>query len=82
MEPNEQNLHFAELRQKVRLYIHALVLQRGLPSFDGKLERFVTKSGKSGCQTRVRQTIVNGYNYCIYFLASMMMYPSLTGIMS
>ena len=27
-----------------------------------KLERFVTKSGKSGCQTRVRQTIVGGWN--------------------
>ena len=25
------------------LYIHAVVLQRGLPSLDGKLERFVTK---------------------------------------
>ena len=40
---NEQNQHFAELRQKVCLYIHVLVLQRGLPSLDGKLERFVEK---------------------------------------
>ena len=38
---NEQNQHFAVLRQKVSLYIH--VLQSGLPSLDGKLERFVTK---------------------------------------
>ena len=43
MEPYEQNQHFAELRQKVCLYIHVVVLQRGLPSLDGKLERFVTK---------------------------------------
>ena len=40
---NEQNQHFAVLRQKVCLYIHAVVLQRGLPSLDCKLERFVTK---------------------------------------
>ena len=51
---------FAELRQKVCLYIHVLVLQRGLPILDGKLERLVTKkSWKSGCQTRVRQTIAH-----------------------
>ena len=37
METNEQNQHFAELRQKVCLYI------RGLPSLGGKLERFVKK---------------------------------------
>ena len=57
--PNEQNQHFAELRQKlhVRLYIHEVVLLRFLPSLDIKLECFVTKNGKSGCQTRVRQTI-------------------------
>ena len=46
MEPNEQNQHFAELRQKVCLYMHALVLQRGLQSLDGKLELFVTKKWK------------------------------------
>ena len=34
MESNEQNQHFAELRQKVCLYIHVVVLQRGLPSLD------------------------------------------------
>ena len=51
MEPNEQNQHFTELRQKVCLYMHALVLQRGLQSLDGKLEKNV-------CQTRVRQTIM------------------------
>ena len=43
MGPNEQNQRFAELRQKVCLYKHVIVLQRGLPSLDGKLERFVTK---------------------------------------
>ena len=54
---NEQNQHFAELRQKVCLYIHVVVLLTCLPSLDGKLERFVKKNGKSGCQTRVRHTI-------------------------
>ena len=28
------------------LHKHVLVLQRGLPSLDGELERFITKSGK------------------------------------
>ena len=42
MVPYEQNQQFAKLRF-IRL--------------DGKLERFVTKNGKSVCQTRVRQTI-------------------------
>ena len=48
MGPNEQNQHFAEFGQKVCLYIHILVLQRGLPSLDGKLECFVTKRWKKG----------------------------------
>ena len=43
---NEQNQHFAVLRQKVSLYIHVVVLQSGLPSLDGKPERFVTKKWK------------------------------------
>ena len=43
---NEQYQHFAELRQNVCLYIHVEVFQRGLPSLDGKLERFVTKKWK------------------------------------
>ena len=43
MGPNEQNQHFAELRQKICLYIHVVVLLTCLPSLDGKLERFVTK---------------------------------------
>ena len=34
MEPNEQNQHSAEFRQKVCLSIHDLVIQRGLPSLD------------------------------------------------
>ena len=46
MGPNEQNQHFAELSQKVCLCTHVVVLQRGLPSLDGKLERFVTKKWK------------------------------------
>ena len=49
---NEQNQHFVVLRQKVSLYIHVVVLQSGLPSLDGKLERFaIKKNGKSDCQT-------------------------------
>ena len=41
---NEQNQHFAELRQKsMFVHVHVVVLQRGLPSLNGKLERFVTK---------------------------------------
>ena len=43
MGPNEQNQHFAELRQKVCLYIHAAVLLRGLSSLEGKNEIFVGK---------------------------------------
>ena len=39
----EQNQHFAELRKEVCLYIYVVVLQRGVPSLDGKLECFVTK---------------------------------------
>ena len=46
MGPNEQNQHFAELRQKVYLYIHAVVLQRGLPSLEVKNKLFVGKKRK------------------------------------
>ena len=46
MGPNEQNQHFVELRQKVCLHIHAVVLQRGLPSLEGKNELFVGKKRK------------------------------------
>ena len=55
MGPYEQNQHFADLRQKVCLYIH--VLLRSLQSLVGKLERFDTNNGKSGCQTRVGKTM-------------------------
>ena len=47
MGPNGQNQHFAELKQKVCLYIHAVVLLRGLPSLECKNELFVEKRGKS-----------------------------------
>ena len=43
MGPNEQNQHFAELRQKICLHIYVVVLLTCLPSLDGKLQRFVTK---------------------------------------
>ena len=48
MGPYEQNQHFAELRHKICLYIHVVVLLTCLPSFDGKLERFVTKKWQKG----------------------------------
>ena len=43
MGPNEQNQHFAELRQKVCLYIHVVMPLTSLPSLEGKLVCFVTK---------------------------------------
>ena len=46
MGPNEQNQHIAELRQKICLYIHLVVLLTCLPSSDGKLKCFVTKKWK------------------------------------
>ena len=46
MGPNGQNQHFADLRQKICLYIHAVVLLRGLPSLEGKNELFVGKKRK------------------------------------
>ena len=56
MGPNEQNQCFVELRQKVCLCKHALVLLRGLTSLDGKLTCFDTKkNGKSG-QPSLSQT--------------------------
>ena len=59
MGSNVQNQHFAELRQKVCLYRHALVLPRGLPSFEGKNKLFVgIKEEKVVSQTEVRQSIV------------------------
>ena len=38
-----------EFRQKVCVYIHALVLLRDLPSLDGKLERFSHKKWGKMC---------------------------------
>ena len=46
MGPIEQNQHFAELRQEVCLYIHAVVPLRGLPSLNSKNELFVGKKKK------------------------------------
>ena len=45
----KQNQLFAELRLNVclNIHVHVEVLQRGLPSLDGKLERFVTKNWKT-----------------------------------
>ena len=61
MGPNEQNQHFAKSRQKLCLYIHVLVLRRGLPSLDGKRERFVTKK----CKTWLPNSSQTDYRSCV-----------------
>ena len=43
---NGENQHSAELRQKVCLYIHAVVFLGGLPSLEGKSKLFVGKKRK------------------------------------
>ena len=63
MGPNEQNQHFAELRQKVCLYIHAVVLLRGLPSLEGKNELFVGKKRKK----RLAQPSQTDYSHACFF---------------
>ena len=73
---NEQNQHFAEVRQKVCLYIHVVVLQRGLPSLDGKLKHFVTKKWKkrlpnssqtdySSIIVRLQEHLLRSYTYFV-----------------
>ena len=52
MGPNEQNQHFAVLRQNVCLYKHVVVLLRCFPSLDCKFERFVTKMEKAVAKLR------------------------------
>ena len=56
---NVRNQHFAELRQKVCLYIHAfIVLPRCLQSLDVKHELFITKKEEETVnQALIRQTI-------------------------
>ena len=51
MGPNGQNQHFAELRQNVCLYIHALVLLGGLLSLEGKNEFFCGKKEEKAIST-------------------------------
>ena len=48
-----------ELGQKVGLYIHVVVLLRGLPSLDGILERFVIKK----CKKRLPNSSQKDYRY-------------------
>ena len=44
------------------MFIHAVVPQRGLPSFEGKKTNFLwEKSGKSSYPTQVRQTMPISY---------------------
>ena len=63
MGPNEQNQHFAELRQKICLHIYVVVLLTCLPSLDGKRERFVTKKWQkwlpNSSQTDYSDNILN-----------------------
>ena len=72
MGPNGQNQHFAELRQKVSVYIYAVVLLRGLPSFDGINELFVGKKRKK-LLTESSQTdysrIIDMHNQRTFFLS-------------
>ena len=60
MGPNEQNQHFAELRQKICLYI------RGLPSLDGINELFVGKKEEE----LLAKSSQTGYNrsLCVNFV--------------
>ena len=46
MGPYDQNQHFAELRQKVRLYTDATVLPRDLAGLEAKNELFMGKKRK------------------------------------
>ena len=64
---NEQNQHFAELRQKACLYIHSsLVLIRCLLSFNVKHELFETKKRrKTVSQAWVRKTLIIDYHFYI-----------------
>ena len=61
MGPYEQNQHFAELRQK-KLFIYTRSSAPNMfAKFGWKTRTFChKKSGKSDCQTRVRQTIAAG----------------------
>ena len=51
--------------------IHVVVLQSGLPSLDGKLERFVTKKWEkrlpNSIQTDYRPRLINGQKVARYF---------------
>ena len=70
MGPNGQNQHFAESRQKLCLYIHAVVLLRGLPSLECKNKLFVgkkreklfAKSSQTDYRRRRRSLVYNEPN--------------------
>ena len=53
-------INILQLRQKVCLYIHALVLLRCLPSLDVKYNFFVTKKRKRSGQPSLGRTDYNG----------------------
>ena len=67
--PNEQNQHFAELRQGECLYIHIVVLLRCLPSLDGKLDRFVTKKMQKAVANLVSDRL---YTCCLFVFFSIL----------
>ena len=52
MGPNEQNQHFAGLRQNLFLCIHALVLLRGLPIWKAKANFLWKIEEKAVCQLK------------------------------
>ena len=73
---NEQNQHFAELRQKVCLYIHAVVLLRGLPSLVGKNELFMGNKRKK----RLAQPSQTAYKYLSQQLLGVIRTLSMTAL--
>ena len=60
MVPNEQNQYFAELRQKVCLYTHAVVLQRGLPSLWTATPSVLFQENGKSCPPSLSQTDYSG----------------------
>ena len=77
MGPSGQYQHFTDLKQKVCSSIHDLGLQRGLPSLDGKLERFATKKRKiTGASIRIIHSCPD-YHWCHIRIAPFMLRLSL-----
>ena len=68
MGPNQQNQHFAELRQKVRLYI--VVLLRCLPNLkvlSQKMEKWLPNSSQTNYNMFILDGVHNGDIYTSIF---------------